>query len=321
MALADNTAKINALIERINALPEAGSGEPVLQKKTVTPAEEAQTVTADEGYDGLSSVAVGAISETYVGSGVTRKDAATYTPGTSDQSISAGQYLSGEQTIKGDSDLTAQNIKSGVNIFGVTGEYEGEAPVLQEKTVTPGESAQTVTPDSGYDGLSQVTVAGDADLIAENIKSGVSIFDVLGTFEGEGGGLPEGVSALASGTVTPASNVTSPLAISHGLGVAPNFIVWFLDEDLSASTLSSAAVIGATLIKKTKNSASSTSVMNVHYSIEGYNASGSFAGTRGTLSNNNYATTDEISMHVTSTYQLIAGKTYRWACGVLDGIS
>ena len=47
--------------------------------------------------------------------------ATTYTPTTSDQTITAGQYLSGAQTIEGDSNLTASNIKSGVSIFGVSG--------------------------------------------------------------------------------------------------------------------------------------------------------------------------------------------------------
>lgn len=49
------------------------------------------------------------------------KSAATYTPGTSDQTIASGQYLSGAQTIEGDSNLTASNIKQGVSIFGVSG--------------------------------------------------------------------------------------------------------------------------------------------------------------------------------------------------------
>lgn len=51
------------------------------------------------------------------------KSAQTYTPGTSNQTISAGQYLSGAQTIAGDADLVAANIKSGANIFGVAGTY------------------------------------------------------------------------------------------------------------------------------------------------------------------------------------------------------
>ena len=53
--------------------------------------------------------------------------AQTITPGTSNKTIAAGKYLSGVQTIKGDSNLIANNIKNGVSIFGVTGNYEGAA--------------------------------------------------------------------------------------------------------------------------------------------------------------------------------------------------
>ena len=51
--------------------------------------------------------------------------AQTITPGKSDKTIASGKYLSGTQTIKGDANLVAGNIKSGVSIFGVTGSYEG----------------------------------------------------------------------------------------------------------------------------------------------------------------------------------------------------
>lgn len=104
-----------------------GASGASLQSKTVSPSESAQTIKADYGYDGLSQVTVNAVSRTYVGSGVTKKSAATYTPGTSDQSIASGQYLNGTQTIKGDSNLTAGNIRNGVKIFNVTGSYAGSS--------------------------------------------------------------------------------------------------------------------------------------------------------------------------------------------------
>lgn len=96
-----------------------------------------------------------------------------------------------------DADFTAANIKKDVDMFGVVGTYEGNAPTVQSKTATPSLSSQTITPDSGYDGLSSVTVNPitgtilgnlDADFAAENIKKDVNMFGVVGTYEGGGGG-------------------------------------------------------------------------------------------------------------------------------------
>lgn len=83
------------------------------------------TITAEalNNLESGASANASAIAEiekklpTYVGADVPRKAETTIIPSTSDQIIDAGQYLAGAQTIKGDSNLVAANIKSGVSIL------------------------------------------------------------------------------------------------------------------------------------------------------------------------------------------------------------
>lgn len=72
------------------------------------------------------------------------------------------------------------------NIAAVVGNVPAK---LQNKTVTPTTSKQTITAGSNYDGLGTVTVnavtsAIDANIVAGNIKSGVTILGVEGTYTG-----------------------------------------------------------------------------------------------------------------------------------------
>ena len=104
---------------------------------TFNPSITAQTIAANQYLNGVQTIAAttGSANVTQVLSGYTfnsgngigltgnipSKVAATITPSTVNQTIAAGQYLSGIQTISGDADLIASNIRSGVSIFGVTG--------------------------------------------------------------------------------------------------------------------------------------------------------------------------------------------------------
>ncbi len=79
----------------------------------------------------------------------------------------------------------ASDILSGKTAYVDDEEVTGTMPNVGEQNVTPGTAAQTIT--QGYhDGTG--SVAGDADLVAGNIKKDVTIFGVTGTHEGGGGG-------------------------------------------------------------------------------------------------------------------------------------
>lgn len=69
--------------------------------------------------------------------------------------------------------------------YGPNGKFAGTIPSQNATTITPGTSAKTAISAGTY-AAGAATVAGDANLIAGNIKEGVSIFGVAGSFAGGG---------------------------------------------------------------------------------------------------------------------------------------
>lgn len=127
-------------------IPSKGESDLSVSGPTVTvpaghyPAQASKSVAAAEQATPAISVSSGGLitataqqAEGYVPAGsknatqqLTVQGAQTITPGTAAKTIAAGRYLTGVQTIQGDSNLVAGNIKSGVSIFGVNGSFQGE---------------------------------------------------------------------------------------------------------------------------------------------------------------------------------------------------
>lgn len=80
--------------------------------------------------------------------------------------------------------ITAKHVQSAGYTSGGTTTETLSIPTQAAKTVTPTTYAQTAV-SSGRLTTGAVTVAGDANLKAENIKSGVSIFGIIGCKESQ----------------------------------------------------------------------------------------------------------------------------------------
>ena len=164
--------------------------QPSLQSKTTTPTKSEQVITAESSYDGLSSVTVNPIPNEYIipsgSKSITENgtsDVTTYasvsidvqpdlqtktaTPTTSTQEITADSAYDGLSKVtvnpipsqyivpSGNLDITANGSTNVKNYETVNVDVQ---PTLRSESVTPTESSQTVTPGTGYDGLSEVTV-------------------------------------------------------------------------------------------------------------------------------------------------------------------
>ena len=126
-----------------------------LQSKIVTPSTAQQIVTPDSGMDGLSKVTVEAMP------GGTLAAPSVSPNGLITSKIEKGGYLN-----EGDSRTLQMSTREG-------------------KTIVPATTDQVAIPARAY-ATGQITVRGDGNLVPGNIRNGVSIFDVLGTFAGDG---------------------------------------------------------------------------------------------------------------------------------------
>lgn len=167
------------------------------QSKTLTLGSAApSTVTPDTGYV-MTSVPVSIDADDINADKIASGETVLGIPGTytDDADATAADIEYGKTAYVGGDKLTGTSQKSkiiattkpnGNQKLTITDPVSGGTVFsLQSKSATPGASAQTITADSGYDGLSQVDIAGDADLVAGNIKSGVEIFGVTGIHAGQ----------------------------------------------------------------------------------------------------------------------------------------
>lgn len=235
----------------------SGGGTINNQNKTVTPTESQQAITADSGYTGLGTVTVNAISSTYVGSGVDRRSSSDFTASGATVTAPAGYYesaasksvASGSVTAPSSISGTSATVSTGTNTLTLTKSVSvtpnvttagyissgtaGNSSVSltasvttkAAATITPGTSNQTIASGTYLTGTQ--TISGDADLVAANIKAGVNIFNVAGTYTADAtataSDIVSGETAyvdgrMVEGTLTLQTYYTGSSAPSSSLG-------------------------------------------------------------------------------------------------------
>ena len=129
---------------------------------TATPTVSAGYISA--GTSGSTSVSLQ--------TSVTTLNATTWTPTTADQSIPAGRYTIGTQTIKGDANLLAENVKAGIQLFGIVGmcpTFDALSWLGQEaELVETYAKESTLLSSTSFNGWTPSTTA-------KTIKSGASL--------------------------------------------------------------------------------------------------------------------------------------------------
>lgn len=208
-AISAGTYVIGAV--KVGAIPDSYAElDDTIDGGTYTPSSSEQTIVPAGNYKITNDIKIGAILPPYIDT--TPPNGAWDLLATSDQ-VRQGFYAgvmgnNGDSVLAmgtmPDATLPAPSIEvssSGVITATVISTEEGEGylstntsalntydlPTQAAKTITPSTSSQTAVAAGKYT-TGAVTVAGDSNLVADNIKSGVSIFGVAGNYSGSSSG-------------------------------------------------------------------------------------------------------------------------------------
>lgn len=188
----------------------SGGGNYTLQSKSVTPTKSQQSVTADNGYYGLSGVTVAAIPEAY-------QDVSSVTAEAGDVLAnkiivdSEGNTVAGTMPNNGAVSKTLDATTGNQSYTVPTGYHNGSGTVsitLETKSATPSTSAQDITPTSGKV-LGKVTVGAIPSEYQDTTNVDAVAGDVLeGKIIVTGSGEVTGIMA-DNGTVTETLDATA----------------------------------------------------------------------------------------------------------------
>lgn len=197
---------------------EAG-GDGVALPELSNPATSSDILLDKEAIDAEGNKITGNIatktSSDLTASGATVSVPVGYYASAASKSVSTATQATPSISVSSAGLITASATQSAGYVSSGTKSATKQLTTQAAKTVTPTTSEQTAVASGVYT-TGAVTVAGDANLVAENIAEGVSIFGVTGTMTsgGSGGGFP-------NGTEWTQSNITSGeiLCLSYGNGV------------------------------------------------------------------------------------------------------
>ena len=175
MDLTADTVTAADLLEGVTA--HGKDGAPITGTCTYDADTSEDTAAVGEILAGKTAHARGAL----LTGTMTNVGAQTSTITTKAQQVTIGQGYhdgSGKVSIASEEQakIIANNIREGIEILGVLGTMSGsEGVVAQAKTATPTWSQQTISPDTGYTHLSQVTVNAIPIAYADNSAGGKTV--------------------------------------------------------------------------------------------------------------------------------------------------